>query len=45
MDKKRAKGEAQDMKAFEKKRQEELKKERWELENRRRAERAARKKQ
>jgi len=34
MDKRRAKGEVQDKKAFEKKRQEELKKERWALENR-----------
>ena len=41
MDKKRARSEAADRKAFEKKRQEQLKKERWELENRRRAERAA----
>jgi YidC/Oxa1 family membrane protein insertase len=41
MDEKRASSEAQDRKAFEKKRQEQLKKERWELENQRRAERAA----
>jgi YidC/Oxa1 family membrane protein insertase len=41
MDQKRARGEIQDRKAFEKKRQEQLKKERWELENQRRAERAA----
>jgi YidC/Oxa1 family membrane protein insertase len=41
MDRKRATSEVADRKAFEKKRQEQLKKERWELENRRRAERAA----
>lgn len=41
MDQRRAKSEIQDKKAFEKKRQEQLKKERWEMENQKRAERAA----
>ena len=41
MDQRRAKGEVEDKKSFEKKRQEQLKKERWEIENQKRAERAA----
>ena len=43
MDSRRAQGELKDKKAYEKKRQEELKKERWEMENQRRMERAAKK--